>query len=100
VTSTPGGDSRLKARDLDRLRTLLNDWDPAGVYRGSSGPPDDGEYDCLRWPVVSALQRGASHGELAGLLASELKQHFGIGGRVPDVVLGRLVAWWESRAAS
>ena len=91
-------ESRLKERDLEGLRSVLNDWDPIGVYSGPDGPEDDGEYDCLRWPLVARLQRGASRQELAGFLQEELTQHFGLGGKVTDddPVLDRLLAWWKA----
>lgn len=99
---------RLKERDLDGLRAVLNEWDPIGVY----GPTTEAEiaepewpadeYDCLRWPLVSRLRGGASRRELADFLEQELNQHFGIGGEVSDddPVLDRLQAWWESTGVS
>lgn len=95
-------ESRLRERDLEGLRSVLNGWDPIGVYGGPDGSADEDEYDCLRWPVVSLLHRGASRRELASYLESELDQHFGIGGEVSedDAVLDRLLAWWGSTGVS
>lgn len=101
-------DERLKERDLDGLRAVLNEWDPIGVYRApaaaESAMPEWSidEYDCLRWPLVSRLRDGASRMELADFLQDELTHHFGLAGESSDddPVLNRLQTWWGSKGVS
>jgi hypothetical protein len=93
---------RLKERDLDGLRAVLNAWDPIGVYlpdpADRDGHPEwpEDEYDCLRWPLVSRLERGATRIEIADFLRHELRSHFGVNGSVTDDALDQLLAWWET----
>ena len=96
-------EGHLKERDLEGLRAVLNVWDPIGVYQSESPSEDEAvewpedEYDCLRWPLVSRLHRGASRLEIAGFLRSELHDHFGVDALVTHQVLDDLFAWWEIR---
>lgn len=70
------------ARQAQReLRSLLNEWDPIGVFDPADeddevGPVD--EYDCLCDPLMSHLPRGDSRAELAESLRDELRGHFGL----------------------
>jgi hypothetical protein len=86
---------RLTERDLSGLRVVLNEWDPIGVIGADSDGPED-EYDCLRWPLVSRFQRGASRTEVANFLREELQDHFGLNGSVSDETIDRLFSWWET----
>lgn len=58
------------------IRELLNEWDFIGVV------PDGilDEYDCLIAPISERLTRGAGSDELHIFLATELPEHFGLGG--------------------
>jgi len=91
-------EGRLKQRDFDGLRALLNSWDPIGVYQADPSEllewPED-EYDCLLSPLVSQLQRGASRVDVADFLRHELQHHFGVVAPATDVV-DELFAWWET----
>lgn len=97
-----GSHGRLKERDLDGLRAILNAWDPIGVYlhepAGGDGYPEwpEDEYDCLRWPLVSRLEQGATRIDLDDFLRHELHHHFGVNGSVTEDVLDQLFAWWET----
>lgn len=95
-------EGRLKQRDLDGLRAVLNAWDPIGVYQSESAGegeplewPED-EYDCLRWPLVSLLQRNASRSHVAEFLRNELRHHFGLDASVTEEVLDQLFVWWQT----
>jgi hypothetical protein len=94
---------RLKERDLDALRTVLNEWDPIGVYlpeRPGQGEPrvwaPEDEYDHLRWPLVARLQRGESRSSIADFLRKELRTHYGLASPVTEDVLDGLLAWWRT----
>jgi hypothetical protein len=95
-------EGRLKQRDLDGVRAVLNAWDPIGVYQHPAEPlqwPED-EYDCLRWPLVSLLQQSASRLEVAAFLRKELQQHFGVDAPITDDLLNELFAWWAQTHAA
>jgi hypothetical protein len=93
---------RLRQRDLDGLRAVLNAWDPIGVYQSELAGDDDplewpeDEYDCLRGPLVSLLERGASRSAVAEFLGNELRQHFGMDAPVTEELLDRLFVWWQA----
>ena len=57
-----------------QLNALLYEWDPIGV--GPDGPRD--EYACLVGPLLTMLQSGATQGEIASYLETELVEHFGL----------------------
>ena len=57
-----------------QLTALLYEWDPIGV--GPDGPRD--EYTCLVGPLLTMLQSGATQGEIASYLETELVGHFGL----------------------
>ena len=86
---------RLKERDLQGLRSVLNAWGPIGVVHDHPIAAND-EYDCLRWPLVEMFRRNASRSEVAEYLRIELRDHFGLGGEATDEVLDELFAWWQT----
>jgi hypothetical protein len=77
------------------LRELLNEWDPIGVM--PDGPRD--EYDCLAGPVLRMLEGGASHGQIADFLRSEIAEHFGLSPQHYDFgsVARGLRRWFHER---
>lgn len=85
------------ARKAQReLRTLLNEWDPIGVFDPEDGSGPDDEYDCIRDPLMSHLLRGDSRYEVAEFLRDELTGHFGLEPwLVTTNVIDRIFAWWE-----
>jgi hypothetical protein len=83
------------AQDRDRLRQLLNEWDPIGVYnRATDFPPD--EYNCLHAPLVGLLAGGADTASVAAFLERELSEHFGLDPRrsEPEEFAARRVLWF------
>jgi len=83
---------RVKERDLEGLRRLLNAWDPIGVAEFEV----DDEYDCLLGPITGRLSAGASRREVAAFVQGELTGHFGLSGRVPAELIDDIFAWWDS----
>ncbi len=65
------------------LRSLLNGWDPIGIYDPVLDYPPD-EYDCLIGPLLTLLGGGADRAELGEFLWHEIEDHFGL-----DPVLAR-----------
>ncbi len=93
---TPNREDLAWLVDLEpELRYLLNHWDPIGVYDETENYPPD-EYDCLIAPVLSRLAAGASAADLGQFLWFEVEDHFGIDPEPsrPDLLAGRLVAWF------
>jgi len=92
----------LEQREVNGLRVVLNAWDPIGVYQPSApGEPDsidwpEDEYDCLRSPLVSRLESGASRLEIADFLRNELHDHFGVTAPITDDLLDGLFEWWKT----
>ena len=86
-----------------QLETMLNEWDPLGVY-GVSIKLEDGsdlswpedEYDDLVRPIRIALQRGCSPIELELALDALLEADYGIAAP-PSIAffVERLIAWWK-----
>ena len=77
----------------NRLRSLLNGWNPIGV---SDIPAD--EYDCFIAPLSAKLQAGAGQAEIDAYLRHELVEHFGLPLTQdnPGDTAQRLVTWWEN----
>ena len=76
-----------------QLNALLYEWDPIGV--GPNGPRD--EYECLVGPLLTLLQSGATQGEIASYLETELVEHFGLEPNRDSIVAAasRIRAWSE-----
>lgn len=82
------------------LRSMLNTWNPLGVYDWELDYPPD-EYDCLISPLLSRLQAGEGVIELSEYLWFRLKEHFGVDpARLqPDRFADTVVAWYEGWTA-
>lgn len=83
---------RIKA-EASAIRNILNAWDPI------AGSPAD-EYECLVDAIVSALHAGrTSPKDIASLIASELKGHFGI--TAPEIEVAKVAAsiatYWKQQ---
>lgn len=88
---------RVKAAATE-LRQLLAEWDPIGIADGDDDFDHSDEYDCLVFPLLSRLTRGANETELASFLGEELRAHFGLGNGKPQKrAAKRIVAWWGAR---
>ena len=76
-----------------QLNALLYEWDPIGV--GPDGPRD--EYECLVGPLLTMLQSGATQGEIASYLETELVEHFGLTTNRDDITnaASRIRAWFD-----
>lgn len=76
------------------LRSLLDEWDPIGVYRPESEGPSD-EYDCLL-PMIGKLRGGASSVDLGKFLSEELSGHFGLDPKSarPELFAERVYSWY------
>lgn len=77
----------------NRLRHLLNEWDPIGVA-------DDvqDEYDCMLVPRLRQLRDGAGQTEIGEFLRHELEDHFGLTPlpSEPETMAARLLSWWTT----
>jgi hypothetical protein len=92
MRSNQAAKKRIKA-EVSAIRNILNAWDPI------TGSPAD-EYDCLVDQIVSAPHAGRANSEdIASLITSELKEHFGIS--EPKVEIAKaataIAAYWKQR---
>jgi hypothetical protein len=80
-----------------QLRSLLEEWDPIGVYDPVAGFPDD-EYNCLIDPLLRRLDDGEGEGAITRFLQGELRDHFGLDPRhaQPGVFARRVVEWYAA----
>lgn len=81
------------------IRSLVNNWDPIGVYDPETNFPAD-EYDCLEAPLMGRLRAGQTPDEVGGFLERELRDHFGIDPSPsrPREFAERLVDWFATTA--
>ena len=78
-----------------KLRQVLNAWDPFGVAPGGeSGAPID-EYDFIRDPLISRLLSGGSREEIARFLREELPSGLDPG-LVTPALLEEIFSCWET----
>lgn len=83
------------------LREILNGWDPIGVYAAAEPGdeewlPED-EYDCIREPLITRLNRGDDRAQVATFLRQELRDHFGLpNALVAQEFVDQVFAWWET----
>jgi hypothetical protein len=77
----------------------LNDWDFIGVADSVSD-----EYECMVGPLTRMLRDGDDADEIAAYISTEIADHFGLGGAVPDDELNSVVAdlilTWQSLTES
>jgi hypothetical protein len=80
------------------LQTLLNEWDPIGVYDPDTHFPSD-EYDCLHDPLLARLRGGETASEITDFLRDNLVDHFGLDPNAGDPAgfAQRLVTWFDGR---
>jgi hypothetical protein len=90
----------MSAGKVRELRSLLNQWDPIGVYDGKLNCPPD-EYDCLLGPLLTRLSHGNGRAELDEFLRREMNDHFGLDpvSCRTDVFADQLLTWWATKAA-
>lgn len=74
----------------DELRTLINEWDPAGLLAG--GSPRDA-YDSLIDPLLDRLSRDVSAADLTALLSASVRENFNAGAPDPERFAGKVLAW-------
>lgn len=89
------------------LAALLEDWDPIGVYHGTSGRPANPsrrqfwqhEYDDLVRPIIALLVAEPSSVILAEELAQVLTEGYGMALHHIDVpsFADRVLGWWGTR---
>jgi hypothetical protein len=75
-----------------QLRTLLNEWDPAGLLH--SGAPRD-EYDWIVDKLLGLLSQTTSQAEVAAFLEREVSEHCGTAAPDASRFAVKAVAWFR-----
>lgn len=84
-------DQRQRKRaPRDELRTLLNEWDPAG--RLAAGAPRD-TYDVLLDELIGLLGRNRSAAEVTTFLQKSISERFATKARDADRFAAKAIAW-------
>jgi hypothetical protein len=86
-----------RAGDWAELRSLLNGWDPIGVYDAEDNTD---EYGCMEAPLMSLLAEGADAAVVTRFLEQELSEHFGLdpGPHRSADFAARLVSWFREES--